>query len=273
MRGCNYSCTYCIVPAVRGRELYRPWEKILDEARAHAANGVQELMLLGQTVNSYRDCTGRDFADLLNEVGRIQGLRRVRFMSPHPFFLNQRMARAMAECAAVCPYLHLPVQSGSDRILKLMRRNYTRRDYLQKIRALKQLVPDLELSTDFIVGFPGETEQDFQDTLSLAQEADFCSAYCFKYSPREGTEAATLTEQIPEPLKEERLARLLDTVTKQSKKHFNRMRGRQVSVLLETPSEGRTEHNFKARLSRLGTPGQIVEAKVADMAGSTLLCA
>lgn len=270
MRGCNYSCAYCIVPAVRGREVYRPLETVLEEVRARAAAGAREVMLLGQTVNSYRDPAGRDFADLLRAVQRAEGVERVRFVSPHPFFLNERMARAMAECPKVAPHLHLPAQSGSDAILKAMRRNYTRAGYLEKVSALRRLVPDLALSTDLIVGFPGETEADFQATLDFAAEADFCAAYCYKFSPREGTPAESMAETVPEPVKEERLALLLEAMEAAAARHLNALIGRRVRVLLETETDGRTQYHFKARLDRPAEPGRIVEAEVTGTTKTAL---
>ncbi|HVE14541.1 MAG TPA: tRNA (N6-isopentenyl adenosine(37)-C2)-methylthiotransferase MiaB [Elusimicrobiota bacterium] len=272
MRGCNYSCTYCIVPAVRGRELYRPLDAILAEARARVAGGARELVLLGQTVNSYRGAGGEDFAELLRRVGAESGALRIRFMSPHPFFLNERMARAMAETPQVMPHLHLPVQSGSDRLLKAMRRNYTRAQFLDKLAALRALIPGLELTTDFIAGFPGETEEDFTATLSLVEEADIQAAYCFKFSPREGTEAATMDGEPPEQIKEERLARLLELVEARTRRALARRIGRRFRVLLETATDGRTEGYFKARLGAPGTPGDLVEAEAVSATRTALAC-
>jgi tRNA-2-methylthio-N6-dimethylallyladenosine synthase len=182
MRGCNYACSYCVVPSVRGREIYRPAKSILSEIRQKAALGLQEVMLLGQTVNSYRPDGGnvRDFGGLLTAVNAVPGVRRIRFMSPHPFYLNEEFARTMAACENVCRHMHLPSQSGSDAVLKRMRRNYTRAEYVEKAGFLRRHVPGIAVTTDFIVGFPGETEADFQETLSLLVEADFDAAYVFK---------------------------------------------------------------------------------------------
>ena len=182
MRGCNYNCSYCIVPAVRGREIYRPARSILSEVRQKAALGLKEVMLLGQTVNSYRPALPNpgadgkdvaDFADLLRAVDAVPGVRRIRFMSPHPFFLDEKTARAMAESPNVCRHMHLPAQSGSDAVLKRMRRNYTRGEYLKRLEVLRRFMPDIPITTDLIVGFPGETDEDFSRTLSLAAEAEF----------------------------------------------------------------------------------------------------
>ncbi|MBI4052063.1 MAG: tRNA (N6-isopentenyl adenosine(37)-C2)-methylthiotransferase MiaB [Elusimicrobia bacterium] len=224
MRGCNYSCTYCIVPQVRGREIYRPIENILNEVKAKAAQGTKEIMLLGQTVNGYR-FEDVDFADLLRLVNAVEGLERIRFMSPHPYYLTPRMIAAMAECRKVCEDLHLPVQSGSDRILKRMKRNYTRKMYLERISALRSQLSNLSLTTDFIVGFPGETQQDFQETLSLLEEADFDSAFCFKFSPRQGTEAASMPDLLPESLIEERHQKLLGLVEEKARRKSSTLVG------------------------------------------------
>ncbi|MBI4055014.1 MAG: tRNA (N6-isopentenyl adenosine(37)-C2)-methylthiotransferase MiaB [Elusimicrobia bacterium] len=217
MRGCNYTCTYCIVPAVRGREIYRPVAGILDEIRRKAADGVREVTLLGQTVNSYR-YLGTNFADLLRLVNDVEALESIRFTSSHPYYLTDALIEAMFECRKVCPRLHLPVQSGSDRILKKMRRNYTRRFYLERLAALRRKIPRIAITTDIIVGFPSETEEDFRQTLSLVGEADFRAAYCFKFSPRQGTEAAVFETPVPRPIQEERLSQLLDVVKSQARR-------------------------------------------------------
>ncbi len=221
MRGCNYSCSYCIVPAVRGREIYRQAEKILDEIRAKAAAGARKLMLLGQTVNSYwhrKDpselASGSqgelvDFASLLRQVAQVPGIEEIRFMSPHPHYMSDKLIAALGEIPQISNEIHLPVQSGSDPVLVSMKRNYTRAEYAGIASKLRRARPGLALSTDFIVGFPGETEEDFERTLSFAEEIRFSMAYCFKYSPRAGTESAAQADDVPENLKEERLGRLL----------------------------------------------------------------
>lgn len=270
MRGCNYSCSYCIVPAVRGRELYRPFEVILGEVRARAAEGAREVTLLGQTVNSWRDGEGRDFADLLRAVDATGAVGRVRFTSPHPFFLGERVMAAMAECAAVAPHLHLPVQSGSDRLLKIMRRNYTAAEFLKKAARLRTLIPDLALTSDFIVGFPGETEEDFEATLELAAAADLDSAYCFAFSPREGTEAAAFGDTVPEEVKQGRLRILLDAVEANMARKLDAMIGKKVRVLLESDTDGRTQYHFRARLDAPGVPGTFVDAVVTGRTDTAL---
>ncbi|MFH1723511.1 MAG: MiaB/RimO family radical SAM methylthiotransferase [Elusimicrobiota bacterium] len=274
MRGCNYRCTYCIVPSVRGRETYHPLETVLDEVRSRVAGGAREVFLLGQTVNSYRDPKGRDFADLLRAVGDVDGVSRVRFTSAHPFHLDDRMMRAMAECSGVVPHLHLPVQSGSDRILKAMRRGYTVRDYLDKISALRVLIPDLALSTDIIAGFPGETADDFAATLRLVGEADFCAAYCTAFSPRAGTEAADMGPAVPAQERARRLRRLLAVVEDRTRVHLEGMAGQRVRILLETPTDGRTQYHFRARLdeAKPDATGRIVEAEVIGRSATALKC-
>ncbi|MGQ0643989.1 MAG: tRNA (N6-isopentenyl adenosine(37)-C2)-methylthiotransferase MiaB [Elusimicrobiota bacterium] len=237
MRGCNYSCSYCVVPQVRGREIYRPVESVLAEVRSKAETGRSEVMLLGQTVNSYRPAGAADFADLLRAVDQVPGVRRQRFMGPHPIYMTDRVVRAMAECPSVCPHLHLPVQSGSSEILKRMRRNYTRGGYLDRVAALRAAVPGIAVTTDIIVGFPGETEADFQETLSLIGEADFEGAYGFKYSPRPGTEAAGLPDDVPREVKEERLARVLEATHRLAEKKVAALAGTRQEVLVEGSSE------------------------------------
>jgi tRNA-2-methylthio-N6-dimethylallyladenosine synthase len=268
MRGCNYTCTYCIVPHVRGRELYRPMDAILAETREKVEAGALEVWFVGQTVNSWRR-DGRDFADLLREAGKIPGLKRLRFMSPHPFFLNERLAEAMAETPAVCAHMHLPAQSGSDRLLGLMRRNYTAAGFVEKTRMLRRALPEVALTSDVIVGFPSETEEEFRRSLDLLDEADIDAAYCFKYSPREGTEAAEYDGAVPENIKEERLARLLDRVEKRARAKAARLIGKRVQVLLEDATFGRTEGYFKLRLDEeAATP--LVEAEVTGIEGAVL---
>ncbi|MDE2237098.1 MAG: MiaB/RimO family radical SAM methylthiotransferase, partial [Elusimicrobia bacterium] len=275
MRGCNYSCSYCIVPAVRGRELYRPVEAILEEARRRLDEGARELMLLGQTVNSYRgEHKGRPvrFAELLRLLDALPGLKRLRFMSPHPFFVDERLARAMAECRSVCPQLHLPAQSGSDRLLKLMRRNYTRGELLRKAQLLRRHLPGVVLSTDVIVGFPTETDEDFEMTLTMLEELAPASAYCFKYSPRQPTEAALWPDDCPPSLKEERLARLNEAVDRLTEASLLAQRGRRFEVLVEQGGFGRTPEGYKARWNgAAGLPGELVSVRVTGASRRTLL--
>ncbi len=222
MRGCNYSCSYCIVPSVRGRERYRDPEAILAEIKRKVAAGASKVMLLGQTVNSYwhKDASQKiiDFSDLLVRVDAIAGVEEIKFMSPHPHYLSDKLIRTLGELKTISPQIHFPVQSGSNRILKAMKRNYTREDFIEKTRALRHAIPDLQLSTDFIVGFPGETEEDFEETLSLAKTLNLGMAYCFKYSPRSGTESSCFKDDVSRAEKEERLSRLLEVMESKKKK-------------------------------------------------------
>jgi tRNA-2-methylthio-N6-dimethylallyladenosine synthase len=272
MRGCNYSCTYCIVPSVRGRELYRPFGTIVDECRRAVDSGAKEVVLLGQTVNSYRAPTGEDFADLLRGVDGIRGLERIRFMSPHPFYLNEKLVSAMAEAESVAPHLHLPSQSGSNRMLKAMRRNYTVEEFLDRTRALRERIPALQLSTDLIVGFPGESEAEFRMTLDFVGKADFCAAYCFKFSARETTPAAEMDGTIPEPEIERRHEELLRVVGAQTARHLAAMVGTRVKLLLEDETDGRSQFHFKGRLDAPARPGSIVEAEVTGHSPTALKC-
>jgi tRNA-2-methylthio-N6-dimethylallyladenosine synthase len=210
-RGCDYRCTYCIVPMTRGPERSRTLADVVREVTALAARGTTEVTLLGQTVNSYHDGT-HDFADLLRATGGVAGIRRVRFTSPHPNDFSARVLEAMAETPAVCEHVHLPVQSGSSRVLRRMLRRYTRADYLEVVAALRAAIPGLALTTDVIVGFPGETEDDFAATLSLVEEVGFDDAFTFKFSPREGTPAVRLPDAVPDDVAGERLERLIAAV-------------------------------------------------------------
>jgi tRNA-2-methylthio-N6-dimethylallyladenosine synthase len=288
MRGCNFSCSYCIVPSVRGREMYRPAASILSEVEAKAQQGQSEIILLGQTVNSYRPPMpnpGRsghdvqDFADLLRAVAGVTGVRRIRYMSPHPHYVTPRFIDALAETAAVCPHLHLPVQSGSDLLLQRMRRNYTRGQYLEKVAALRQAVPGLALTTDFIVGYPGETDADFNATLRLAEEADFDGAYTFKYSPRPGTSSAEAPDDVPLAVKEDRLARLQAVTDALSRKKAAAAVGTDVDVLVEALRttvegeirEGRTATNRIIFVDHSSAaPGTYLRARVHRADGKTL---
>src|SRR5215213_1544960 len=212
-RGCDYRCTYCIVPTTRGSERSRRLEDVIREVEGVVAEGMSEVVLLGQTVNSYND--GRhDFADLLRRVGSVPGIRRVRFTSPHPNDFSDRVIAALAEVPTVCEHVHLPMQSGSSRTLKRMLRRYTREEYLECVARLRAAVPGLALTTDVIVGFPGETDQDFEDTLSAMREVGFSDAFTFKFSLREGTPAERMPAEwtIPDEVASQRLMRLVATM-------------------------------------------------------------
>src|SRR5512145_3347046 len=210
-RGCDYRCTFCIVPYTRGPERSRRLEDVVHEVRGLAGQGTSEVTLLGQTVNSWHD-GAHDFADLLRAVGGVSGMRRVRFTSPYPTDFSPRVIEAMASTAAVCEHVHLPVQSGSNAVLKRMLRRYTRERYLEVVRELRAAIPGITFSTDIIVGFPGETEAQFQETLTLVAEADFDDAYTFRYSLREGTPAVRLRDHLPDEVGAERLERLIEAV-------------------------------------------------------------
>ncbi len=239
--GCDNSCAFCIVPAVRGGEVSRPVDEIVREVRTLAGRGVVEVTLLGQNVNSYgRDLTRRRplFADLLRAVGAVEGIRRVRFTSPHPKDLRPETIAAMAEVAEVCPQLHLPLQSGSDRVLSAMRRGYTAQRYLAKLEAARAAIDDLAVTTDVIVGFPGETDDDFAETLAVVAEAAYDSAYTFQFSPRPGTRAADLTDRfVGQDVIAERFERLRVVVERAALLRHQARVGCHEEVLVEGPSK------------------------------------
>jgi tRNA-2-methylthio-N6-dimethylallyladenosine synthase len=250
--GCNNSCTFCIVPAVRGKEVSRRAGEIVSEVRELVADGVVEITLLGQNVNSYgRDLDGTPlFSRLLYALDVIEGLERVRFTSPHPKDFRPDTIAAMAECKSVCEHIHLPVQSGSDRVLKRMKRAYTRKRYLEKVAMVKAAIPEVAVSTDIIVGFPGETEEDFQDTLSIVEAARYDAAYMFQYSPRPMTAAAALADQLPKEIVQERFERLAALQRKISLERNQTVVGSDQEVLVEGISKkdsskltGRTRTN------------------------------
>jgi tRNA-2-methylthio-N6-dimethylallyladenosine synthase len=236
--GCNNACTFCIVPSVRGTEESRPLGEIVGEVRRLVDDGVTEISLLGQNVNSYgRDLTGRPiFAELLRAVDAVPGVRRVRYTSPHPKDFKEDTARAMADCPSVCEHLHFPLQSGSDSVLRRMRRAYSRSSYLDKIAMAREAVPGLALSTDIIVGFPGETDGEFEDTMSVVEEVRYDSAYMFQYSKRPGTAAATMGDQISKPVVQARYDRLLKTQTAVSLERNEELVGADVGLTIERSS-------------------------------------
>ena len=252
MYGCNNFCTYCIVPYTRGREKSRQPENILDEVRSLVADGVKEVTLLGQNVNSYKGVSSEgdvyDFADLIYMLDEVDGLERIRFMTSHPKDLSDKLIQAYVDCRKLCNYIHLPVQSGSSSVLKRMNRKYTREQYLELAAKLRRAVPDITMSTDIIVGFPGDTEEYFQETLSLVREVKYDSAFTFLYSVRKGTPAAEYEDQIPEDVKHERFNRLVDAVNEESMRKNAAYKGRVEKVLVEGVSKkndetltGRTE--------------------------------
>ena len=261
MRGCNYSCSYCIVPSVRGRELYRPYETVMAEARAKVALGAKEITLLGQTVNSWNE-GGVRFPELLRRMGKIEGLERLRFESPHPFYINDDLIAAMAETPAVCNQLHLPIQSGSDRLLKIMRRNYDAAGIIEKTKRLRAAIPLVEVSTDIIVGFPSETDEDFERTLDLVKALRPSWAYTFKYSPREGTESAGMTDDVPAAVKEERLQRLNAVCDALTEAALAAKVGSVVEVLDEEVGFGRTRDGFRVSWPESGPAGKTVMVRI-----------
>ena len=252
MYGCNNFCTYCIVPYTRGREKSRKPEDIVREITGLVADGVKEVTLLGQNVNSYRGAgesgSECDFADLIYMINDIEGLERIRFMTSHPKDLSDKLIQAFVDCEKLCNYIHLPVQAGSDSVLKRMNRKYTREKYLEVVERLRKAVPDIAISTDIIVGFPGETEEDFEETLSLVRSVKYDSAFTFLYSVRQGTPAAEYEDQMPEEVKHQRFDRLVDAVNADSAEKNAAYKGRIERVLVEGVSKknentltGRTE--------------------------------
>ena len=279
--GCNSACAYCIVPAVRGREQSRRPGEIVAEVTRLAESGVREITLLGQNVNSW----GRDlppdvrteFGELLRACDAVAGIDRIRFTSPHPKDFRSEVVAAIAECPSVCEHVHLPAQSGSSRILKAMRRTYDRSRYLRLVERLREAVPDLALGTDLIVGFPGETDDEFTETLTLVEEVRFDSAFTFIYSPRAGTEAATLPNPVPDDLKHERLEMLVEHVQRVAADRNAERVGRVEEVLVEGPSRtdpalhrGRTRRNTTVNFSGHADPGDLVEVVIEDSTSTTL---
>jgi tRNA-2-methylthio-N6-dimethylallyladenosine synthase len=248
-RGCDYRCTFCIVPTTRGPERSRQLGDVVREVRQLVESGVSEVTLLGQTVNSWQE-GGDDFADLLRAVGAVDGVRRIRFTSPYPTDFTPRVIEAMATTAAVCEHVHLPVQSGSDAVLKRMLRRYTRERYLQVVADLRQAIPGITLSTDIIVGFPGETDAQFEETLSMVCEAGFDDAYTFKYSVREGTPAERIKDHVPDEVASERLQRLIEAARTQTRRRNATRVGQVHEALVERPAKrgdlmlARTRQNF-----------------------------
>ena len=281
-QGCNCVCSYCIVPSTRGREVSRPAPELLGEVERLAADGVREVTLLGQNVNAYgRDLRGDErmtFAELLRAIDGTPGIDRIRYTSPHPKDMREDVIRAHAECAAVCEHIHLPLQSGSSRILKAMRRTYTRERYMDRVALIREHLPDCAITTDVIVGFPGETDEDFEATLEVVDQVAYDSAFTFVFSPRRGTEAATLPEQVPHPVKQERMKRLVDLVQARARDRSQRFVGRTLDVLVEGPSRtdqtrlrGRSRHNKAVNFEGTAQAGDIVEVEVAKATSQTLL--
>jgi tRNA-2-methylthio-N6-dimethylallyladenosine synthase len=279
--GCNSKCSYCIVPSVRGREQSRRPGEILAEVQRLADQGVKELTLLGQNVNSW----GRDllpdidteFGELLRACDGVNGIERIRFTSPHPKDFRDPVIAAMAECAAVCEHVHLPLQSGSSRLLKAMRRTYTRERYLALAEKMRAAIPDLAFGTDIIVGFPGETEDDFRETLEVVEEVGYDSAFTFVYSPRAGTEAASMPDQVPHEVKIERMERLVEVVQRGARARNAERIGRLEEVLVEGTSRtdesllrGRTRRNTMVNFTGEAQAGELVDVLIESATSTTL---
>ena len=279
--GCNSVCSYCIVPAVRGREVSRRPGDILTEITTLAVEGVREVTLLGQNVNSW----GRDlppdvrteFGELLRAVNDVAGIERIRFTSPHPKDFRAPVIAAMAECDAVCEHAHLPLQSGSTRVLKRMRRTYGRERYLRLVGELRAAIPDLALTTDLIVGFPGETGDDFEETCTAVEEVGFDGAFTFVYSPRSGTEAAAMPDQVPDEVKHERIERLVDIVQRVAAGRNAQRVGLAEEVLVEGTSRtnpsllrGRTRRNVTVNFSGSAGAGELVPVRITSSTSQTL---
>ena len=278
--GCNQVCSYCIVPSTRGREVSRPLAELVAEVEGLAADGVREVTLLGQNVNAYgRSARPRSsFAELLHALDPIEGLERIRYTSPHPSDMKEDVVRAHAELGAVCEHVHLPLQSGSSRVLKAMRRTYSRERFLDRVALIREHVPDMALSTDIIVGFPGETEADFAQTLAVVEEVGFDSAFTFVYSPRRETEAAGMADQVPHEVKTERMERLVEVVQRRARERAQRFVGRTMEVLVEGPSRtdptrlrGRTQHNKAVNFEGVARAGELVWVDVERATSQTLL--
>ena len=279
--GCNSVCAYCIVPAVRGREQSRRPGDIVAEVEALARDGVREITLLGQNVNSWgRDLAPEvmtDFGELLRACNAVDGIDRIRFTSPHPKDFRAPVIAAIVECAAVCEHIHLPLQSGSTRVLKAMRRTYSRERYLRLVAELRDAVPDLALGTDIIVGFPGETEDDFAETLAVVEAVEFDSAFTFVYSPRRGTEAASMDDQVPDDIKRARMERLVDVVQKVAARRNEARVGLVEEVLVEGPSRtdptlvrGRTRRNTTVNFVGSAPVGALVPVEIESSTSTTL---
>jgi tRNA-2-methylthio-N6-dimethylallyladenosine synthase len=279
--GCNSRCAYCIVPAVRGREQSRRPGEIVAEVAALARDEVKEITLLGQNVNSW----GRDlspeirthFGELLRACDAVPGIERIRFTSPHPKDFREPVIQAIAECGTVCEHVHLPAQSGSSRVLKAMRRTYDRARYLRLVEKLRAAIPDLALGTDLMVGFPGETDADLEETLTLVEEVRYDSAFTFIFSPRAGTEAAAMPDQVPDEVKHERLERLVEVVQRVAAEKNAERVGRVEEVLVEGPSRtdprllrGRTRRNTTVNFAGSAVPGELLDVAIEGSTSTTL---
>ena len=280
-QGCNCVCAYCIVPSTRGREVSRPVAELVSEVERLAADGVREVTLLGQNVCSY----GRDlprgekatFAELLAMVDSVEGIERVRYTSPHPKDIREDVVRAHAELDSVCEHIHLPLQSGSSRVLKAMKRTYDRGRYLDRVAMIRELVPDCAITTDIIVGFPGETDDDFDETLEVVEQVRYDSAFTFVFSPRRGTAAAEHPDQLPHAVKRRRMEPLVELVQRIAAERAQRFVGRTMEVLVEGASRtdperlrGRTRHNKTVNFAGVARPGELTEVEISSATSTTL---
>jgi tRNA-2-methylthio-N6-dimethylallyladenosine synthase len=279
--GCQEVCSYCIVPSTRGREVSRDPNEVIRDVAAMAEDGVREVTLLGQNVNSYGRSLPKEqrmtFAQLLREIDQIDGIDRIRYTSPHPKDIKIDVIEAHAELPTLCEHIHLPLQSGSSRVLKAMRRTYNRERYMDRVKLIREHVPDISLSTDIIVGFPGETEDEFKETLEVVDEVGFDSAFTFNFSPRRGTEAADFPDQLSYPVKQERMERLVRLVQSHALERAQRFVDRDVEVLVEgrsrkDPSKlrGRTRHNKVVNFAGLAEPGELTTVHVDSATSQTL---
>lgn len=277
MQGCDKFCTFCIVPMTRGRERSKPWGEVIREAQNLVQRGAKEIQLLGQNVNSYRD-GDVGFADLLRRVDDIPGVERIHFTSSYPRDMTEDVFRAVAEGRAPVRFLHFPVQSGSDRVLRRMKRRHTVDWYLRQIDLARTWIPDVQFATDLIVGFPGETDEDFQGTLDLVRRVRFAECYTYNYSPREGTPASKLVDDLPDEVKAERLGQLIEVQRKIGREILAAEVGKRERVLVEGPSKrdssevfGRTRHRFMVVLPQDGVkPGDLVDVDLVELRGTTL---
>jgi tRNA-2-methylthio-N6-dimethylallyladenosine synthase len=279
--GCNMRCAFCIVPSTRGREVSRPLEELVEEAERLSADGVVEVTLLGQNVNSYGRRLRpqpRRFSELLEAIDAVPRIRRIRYTSPHPQHMGEDVVRAHAELESVCEHIHLPLQSGSSRVLKRMRRTYDRARFMDRVALIREHVPDCAITTDIIVGFPGESETDFQETLDVVEEVGFDGAFTFIYSPRRGTEAATLTDEfVANEVAVERMQRLVEAVQRHAHERSQRFVGRALEVLVEGESRtdpsklrGRSRHNRVVNFEGVARAGELVPVDITSATSQTL---
>jgi tRNA-2-methylthio-N6-dimethylallyladenosine synthase len=280
-QGCNCVCSYCIVPSTRGREVSRDPGELIAEAAALAADGVVEVTLLGQNVNSYGRDLPKDqrigFSELLRRVDAIEGIERLRYTSPHPKDMKEDVILAHAELPSLCEQIHLPLQSGSSGVLKRMRRTYDRQRYMDRVALIREHVPDCAITTDIIVGFPGETEADFAETLEMVEEVGYDGAFTFVFSPRRETEAATMEDQLPHPVKVERMERLVEAVQRRAAERAQRFVGRTLDVLVEgtsrtdeTKLRGRTRHGKAVNFDGEAKPGEFVPVEITSCTSQSL---